>query len=153
MRRLFRIALFCLFVVTLASSQTTTVKRNIVLRAKASTSSKAIDTLTPPATLTLINPAVRNGFLHVQTEDGDKGWVWAKNVNVSDEEDAGESGTIVEDDTIAKLLAGHTDAGGQPLVINGETVCGPLGTAGNDDRKKALNRNKNRTDITRRQRL
>jgi hypothetical protein len=118
-----------------------------VLRAKASKTSKAIDTLTAPATLTLINPAARNGFLHVQTEDGDKGWVWAQNVEVSDEEDAGEAGAVVEDDTIAKLLAGHTDAVGQPLVVNGENVCGPLGTAGNDDKKKALNRNKNRTDI------
>jgi hypothetical protein len=147
MRRLIRIVVFCLFVVTLASSQTATVKRNVVLRAKASTSSKAIDTLTPPATLTLINPATRNGFLHVQTEDGDKGWVWAKNVEISDEEDAGEAGAVVEDDTIAKLLAAHTDAVGQPLVVNGQNVCGPLGTAGSDDKKKALNRNKNRTDI------
>jgi len=147
MRRLVGVVVFCLFIVSFASSQTATVKRNVVLRAKASTSSEAIDTLTPTTTLTLINPAARNGFLHVQTEDGDKGWVWAKNVQVSDEEDAGEAGAVVEDDTIAKLLAGHTDAVGQPLVINGENVCGPLGTAGNDDKKKTLNRNKNRTDI------
>jgi hypothetical protein len=147
MKRLFRIVVFCLLVFALASSQTATVKRNVVLRAKASTSSKALDKLTPPATLTLINPAARNGFLHVQTEDGDKGWVWAKNVAVSDEEDAGEGVAVVEDDTIAKLLAAHTDAVGQPLIVNGENVCGALGTAGNDDKKKALNRNKNRTDI------
>ena len=90
MRRLFRVVVFCLFVVTLASSQTATVKRNVVLRAKSSSSSKKITTLTPPATLTLISPATRNGFLHVKTEDGDQGWVFAKNVEVFDDEDAGE---------------------------------------------------------------
>jgi hypothetical protein len=65
---------------------------------------------------------------------------------VSDEEDAAEASAPVEGDTIAKLLAAHVDAVGQPLVINGETVCGPTGTSGIDDKKKALNTNKNRTD-------
>lgn len=65
---------------------------------------------------------------------------------MSDEEDAGEGSAPVEDDTIAKLLAAHVAAVGQSLVINGEAVCGPSGTPGNDDKKKALNTNKNRTD-------
>ena len=148
MKRLLRILLFCLFVVTLANSQTATVKRNVILRAKASKTSKKITTLTPDTELKLINPAPRNGFLHVQTADNGKGWVWANNVSVSDEEDAGEGGTVpVENDVIAKMLAAHVDAVGQPLVINGQTVCGPAGTAGSDDRKIALNTNKNRTDI------
>lgn len=147
MKRLFSILLFCLFVVTFANSQTATVKQNVVLRAKASSSSTKITTLTPPATLTLISPATRNGFLHVKTEEGDKGWVLANRVEVSDEQDAGESGGPADDDLIAKLLSGRTDAVGQPLIINGQTVCGPTGTAGNDDRKVALNSNKNRTDI------
>lgn len=47
---------------------------------------------------------------------------------------------------VAKLLAAHTEAIGQPLVINGKTVCGPVGNADND-KKKTLNSNKNRTDI------
>lgn len=116
------------------------VKRNVILRAKPSTSSENLDTLKPKAKLTLINPATRNGFLHVQTEDGDKGWVYAKNVEVSDEEDANEAGGApVEDDNIAKLLGAHADAVGQPLVIGRETVCGPLGKPGNDEKKKALN--------------
>jgi hypothetical protein len=73
-------------------------------------------------------------------------WVFAKNVEVSDEEDAEEASGPVEDESIAKLLAAHVDAVGQPLVVNGETVCGPTGTAGDDEKKKALNTNKNRTD-------
>lgn len=30
-----------------------------------------------------------------------------------------------DSDLIAQLLSVHSDAVGQPLVINGETVCGP----------------------------
>jgi len=146
MKRAIRLLAFCIFAISLSTAQTATVKRNVVLRTGASSSSKAITTLKPPASLTLINPAARNGFLRVQTEDGDKGWVYAKNVEVSDEEDAGEGGTPAESDVIAKLLAAHVDAVGQPLVVNGETVCGPMGKPGNDDKKKALNTNKNRTD-------
>lgn len=146
MKRLFRILLFCLVVVSFANSQTATVKRNVVLRTKASSSSKKITTLTPPATLTLISPTTRNGFLHVKTEEGDNGWVWANNVEVSDEGDAGDGSGPADGDLIAKLLSAHTDAVGQPLIVNGQTVCGPTGTAGNDDRKAALNSNKNRTD-------
>jgi hypothetical protein len=141
-----RLSAFCILFACLANPQTAIVKRNVILRAKASTSSQNLDTLEPKAKLTLINPAARNGFLHVQTEDGDKGWVYAKNVEVSDEEDAAEAGGPVEDESISKLLAAHVDAVGQPLVIAGETVCGPTGKSGNDDRKKALNTNKNRTD-------
>jgi hypothetical protein len=145
MKRFLHLAAFCVLFFSLASAQTAIVKRNVILRAKASTSSKKKATLKPPATLTLINPAVRNGFLHVTTEDGDKGWVWANNVEVQDEGDTDE-GHGNESDLIAKLIAAHQDAVGQPLVINGQTVCGPLGNT-DDPKKKDLNRNKNRTDI------
>ncbi len=122
MKRLFGVLVFCLLAISIATSQTATVKCNVVLRSKASTSSKAITTLTPDTSLILINPALRNGFLHVQTDDGDKGWVWARNVAISDEEDAGEGGAV-EDDLINQLLSAHSDAVGQPLVIHGESVC------------------------------
>ena len=145
MKRFLRFLVLGVFSLSLAGAQTAIVKRNVILRAKASTASDRITTLKPPATLTLINPASRNGFLHVKTKDGNKGWVFAQRVEVQDEGDADED-TGVEDDIVAKLLAAHTDAVGQPLVINGETVCGPTGKA-SDDKKKTLNRNKNRTDI------
>jgi hypothetical protein len=146
MKRLLRLLALCALSIGLASAQTVIVKRNVVLRRKASSTSIAITTLKTPATLTLINPASRNGFLHVTTDGGDKGWVYAKNVEVSDEGDAEEGSAPAEDDSIAQLLAAHVDAVGQPLVINGETVCGTTGTPGNDGKKKALNTNKNRTD-------
>lgn len=146
MKRFFRFLAVVLFATILVTAQTAKVKRNVVLRAKASSSSKKITTLKPPATLTLINPSLRNGYLHVKTEAGDKGWAWKKNVEVQDEGDAEEGAARTEDDVVAKLLAAHTEAIGQPLVINGETVCGPVGNADND-KKKTLNSNKNRTDI------
>src|SRR5450755_2016507 len=134
MRAFVRLLAFCILFACLANAQTATVKRTVILRAKPSTSSDNLATLQPKAKLTLINLAARNGFLHVQTEDGDKGWVYAKNVDVSDEEDAAEAASSVEDEGIDKLLAAHVDAVGQPLVIGGDTVCGPTGTAGNDDK-------------------
>jgi len=146
MKHFVRLVTVCILFTGLVSAQTARVKRNVVLRTKASSTSTAITTLKPPATLTLINPAARNGFLHVTAEDGAKGWVYSKNAEVSDEGDAVEGNAPVEDDIIAKLLAAHVDAIGQPLTINGETVCGPTGKAGNDDKKKTLNTNKNRTD-------
>ena len=146
MKRFFRLLAVVLFVTILATAQTAKVKRNVNLRTKASSSSKKIETLKPSATLTLITPALRNGYLHVKTEAGNKGWVWKRNVEVQDEGDADEEPSRAEDDVVAKLLAAHTEAVGQPLVINGETVCGPTGKADND-KKKTLNSNKNRTDI------
>ena len=147
MKALLRLSAFCILFACLANAQTAIVKRNVILRAKPSTSSHNIDTLAPKTKLTLIVPAARNGFLHVQTEDGDTGWVYAKNVEVSDEADAAEGPAApVEDDAIAKLLAAHVDAVGAPLVIGGTTVCGPTGKPGNDEKKKVLNTNKNRTD-------
>ena len=100
MKAFLRLSAFCILFACLANAQTAIVKRNVILRAKPSTASDNLDTLKPKAKLTLINPAARNGFLHVQTEDGDKGWVYAKNVEVSDEEDAGEEAAApVEDDS------------------------------------------------------
>jgi hypothetical protein len=123
MRKFCRLVAICVLPISLAIAQTVTVKRNVVLRSKASSTSTAITSLKPPATLTLINPAARNGFLRVTTDDGDKGWVYAKNVEVSDDEDAGEGSAPIEDDTIAKLLAAHVDAVGQSLVIWARDTC------------------------------
>ena len=130
---------------TLASAETVTVKRNVVLRSRPSSSGRAITTLTPQDKLELVGLAVRNGFRHVVTKAGEKGWVWANNVAVQDEGDTSEA-TGTDSDAISKLLGAHSDAVGRPLVENGSTVCGPTGDT-NDAHKKTLNQNKNRTDI------
>lgn len=66
-------------------------------------------------------------------------------MQVQDEGDTNET-TGTDTDLLSKLVAVHSDAVGQPLVENGSTVCGPTGDA-SDDKRKALNQNKNRTDI------
>jgi hypothetical protein len=144
MKRFLRLLAVVLLATALVTAQTATVKRNVVLRSKASSSSNRITTLKPPATLTLINPKAKAGFLHVTTEGGDTGWVFANNVEVHDEGDTNENSG--DNDLVKKLLAAHTDAVGQPLVESGSTVCGPTGDA-KDDARKGLNMNKNRTDI------
>jgi hypothetical protein len=144
MRRLLRLLVFCALSLTIANAQTVVVKRNVVLRSKPSSAGKALATLKPPDKLELVSFAVRNGFRHVATKDGDKGWVWANNVEVQDEGDSNEK--TGGDSDLSKLLAAHSDAVGQPLVENGASVCGPTGDT-NDEKKKMLNKNKNRTDI------
>ncbi len=140
MKRVPRLFVILVLFLAAAGAQTAKVKRNVVLRTDPSSSSDKIATLKPPATLTLVKPASKYGFLHVTTADGDTGWVWARFVEVQDEGDSEES------DEISKLLAAHTDAVGQPLIENGQSVCGPTGDA-KDGKTKALNANKNRTDI------
>ena len=148
MKRLLRVLAFCVLSISIANAQTVIVKRNVVLRSKPSSSGANLATLAPLDKLTLVSFAVRNGFRHVVTQDGTKGWVWANNVQVQDEGDTneGSGGSSGGGDLLGKLLAAHSDAVGQPLVENGTAVCGPTGDT-TDDKKKALNANKNRTDI------
>jgi hypothetical protein len=136
----------------LANAETVVVKRQAVLRSQPSSSGQRITSLSPGETLDLVSLAVRNGFRHVITKDGQKGWVWSNNVQVQDEGDSsegatsGSTGTTTSSDLVSKLLAMHSDAVGQPLIENGSTVCGPTGDT-TDPHKKTLNTNKNRTDI------
>ena len=145
MKRLFRLAVLFVLSATLANAQSVVVKRNVVLRAKPSSSSTNLETLHPGDTLKLVSHAVRNGFRHVATTDGEKGWVWSNNVDVQDEGDATE-GSGTDSSLVGKILAAHIDAVGKPLIENGVTVCGETGNTP-DPKKKALNQNKNRTDI------
>jgi hypothetical protein len=145
MKRLFRLLALFLLSLSIASAQTVIVKHNVVLRSKPSSSGKSLATLKPPIKLKLVSFAVRNGYRHVVTDDGNKGWVWANNVEVQDEADTNED-TGGDSDLLIRLLAAHSDAVGQPLIENGTTVCGPTGDT-TADKTKALNRNKNRTDM------
>jgi hypothetical protein len=145
MKRLVRVLAFCTLALALASAQTVIVKTSVVLRSRPSSSGKKLASLTPSDQLQLVSLAVRNGYRHVTTTNGIKGWVWSNNVQVQDGGDTSEN-TETDVDLINKLLTAHSDATGQPLMENGNTVCGPTGDT-NDDKKKVLNTNKNRTDI------
>ncbi len=151
MKGLRRLLLLLAVLAAAASAETVIVKRQVVLRSQPLTSGRRIMSLSPGETLDLVSLAVRNGFRHVVTKDGQKGWVWSNNVQVQDEGDSSEAGTTgsgltTSSDVVNKLLAAHSDAVGQPLIENGSTVCGPTGDT-NDPHKKILNTNKNRTDI------
>jgi hypothetical protein len=58
---------------------------------------------------------------------------------------AGLNGNVSVAEIVAKLSAARIPAIGQPLVVSGQTVCGPQGNATAANMKE-LNKNKNRTD-------
>jgi hypothetical protein len=80
--QLFSLVLLLLFAITTTFAQRTTVKRSVILRRDSSTASQALEHLKSGATVTLLDTARQNGFYHVRTEDGQEGWVWARNISV-----------------------------------------------------------------------
>jgi hypothetical protein len=119
---------------SLAQQGTVTVTRNVNLRPTPSTTQQAIQLLTPPATLTLVDPTPTNGFYHVTTAQGQDGWVWTKNVSVN------TSGRIVSP-------LGVPPGGGAPpgFLVSAGTFhnCGLAGSARSTS-VRALNQLKNR---------
>src|SRR5216684_4497220 len=82
MKRFLHFFVLCLLWTSLATAQTTVVKRNVNLRSDASTASDIIEGLKPGAQLQLVEPDQTNGFYHVTAADGQSGWVWARNIKV-----------------------------------------------------------------------
>jgi len=58
------------------------VRRNVHLRESPTTASESLRLLVPPDEVDVLDLNPVDGFLHVQTEDGENGWVWARNVRV-----------------------------------------------------------------------
>src|SRR6516164_3409454 len=110
MRGLRRLLVMLAALAALANAETVVVKRQAVLRSQPSSSGQRITSLSPGETLDLVSLAVRNGFRHVITKDGQKGWVWSNNVQVQDEGDSsegatsGSTGTTTSSDLVSKLL-------------------------------------------------
>jgi uncharacterized protein YgiM (DUF1202 family) len=71
-----------------AFSQTATLKRSSNLRKSATSSSAIIEELPAGAAVTLISNTKRSGYYHVHAEDGQAGWVLARNVKVSEAAEA-----------------------------------------------------------------
>jgi hypothetical protein len=145
MMRLFRLLTLVLLSIGIVSAQTATVKRNVNLRPDPSTDNDPITKLQPPAQVHLIDPAPTNGFLHVRTGDGQEGWVWAKNVDVTspDTGSSGNSGATTEApaDAISTLWEKPDP---QSSVFHGqEGNCGETGDGGDAD----TNIRKNRIDV------
>jgi hypothetical protein len=77
--------LFCLILSLLciiAAAQTAVVTRNVNLRPDASTNNDPIETLTRGATLMLLEPDQTGGYYHVKAPDGQRGFVWGRNVKI-----------------------------------------------------------------------
>jgi hypothetical protein len=155
MKRLLRLFVLCLFWTSFAAAQTAVVKRNVNLRSDASTDSDIIESLKPGAQLQLVEPDPTNGFYHVTAADGQGGWVWARNITVlaggptpgTPSTPTGPSTpSPASGDLFSQLMNARKTAIGQPLIENGNQVCGPTGDA-TKPVPKALNTNKNRTDV------
>ncbi len=157
MKRLLHILVLCLFWTSLSSAQTAVVKRNVNLRSDASTDSDMVESLKPGVQLHLLDSDKTNGFYHVTAPDGQDGWVWARNIQVlagaptptpqpHPEGPTTPSPTASGDALFSQLMNARKSAIGQPLIENGNEVCGRTGDA-TKAVPKALNTNKNRTDV------
>ncbi len=154
MKRLLRLAAVVALLTCSSLGQTAIVKRNVNLRSDASTASDIVEKLTPGNKLQLIEPSPTSGFYHVSAADGQSGWVWSRNIQVSSES-SGSNPTSTPtptpapspgSDLFSQLMNARTAAVGQPLIENDTQVCGPTGDA-TDPTAQALNNNKNRTDV------
>ncbi len=149
MKRLVKILLFLVLSVSLAATQTAVVTRDVNLRPDPSTDNDPIGHLQPGTQIHLLEPDPTDGFFHIRTEDDQTGWVWGKRIRIQPNTSGPPTGSsnppTSGQDLFAKLIAAKKAAVGQSLVENGSEVCGPTGDAA-DDKRKALNTNKNRTD-------
>jgi|SRR5689334_13605170 len=147
MKRLLSFIALCLLCTGVAAAQTAVVKRNVNLRSVSSTASDAIELLRPGAELQLVEPDKADGFYHVTAPDGREGWVWARNITIlaSSPTPAPAPGPAPSGDLFFRLSNARKTATPQPLIENGNEVCGPTGDA-TRGAAIALNANKNRTD-------
>jgi len=156
MKRFLHFFVLCLLWTSHATAQTAVVKRNVNLRSDASTDSDIVELLKPGVQLRLVEPDQTNRFYHVTTDDGKDGWVWARNIKVlagtptptphPNPPGPTTPSPTTSGDLFSELMNARKTAVGQPLIENGSEVCGPTGNA-KKPAAKALNTNKNRTDV------
>lgn len=124
-----------------ALAQTVTVIRNVNLRVDSWTDQAPIRLLRPPTHLQLLQADEDDGFVNVRTEEGQEGWVWARNVRIESSPDPGLS--------TALTLTGEFRDDWEKPTPSGSAMTGPSGScpfAGKGDEDQA-NRRKNRTDM------
>lgn len=154
------VLLTLVFSLSFAFGQTATVQTDTNVREKPTRSSTIVTTMSAGDQVNLLSPTPRRGYYHIRTNDGDEGWALAKNLQAdtgdgsgtssttggSGTSSTGNSGTTASgSDLFSQLMSVRRDAVGQPLVENGQEVCGPSGDATNQQ-AQVLNQNKNRTD-------
>ncbi len=156
MKRLLHLFVLCLLWTSLTRAQTAVVKRNVNLRSDSSIHSDIVELLKPGAQLQLLEPDQTNGFYHVTAADGQDGWVWARNITLlagtptpttpTNQPGVSTPSPTSPGDLFSQLMNARKTAIGQPLIENGNQVCGPTGKTTNPT-AIALNNNKNRTDL------
>jgi hypothetical protein len=124
------------------------VRRNVHLRETPSTKAKSLRVLLPEVEVEVLDAAQKDGFLHIQTEDGLQGWVFAKFLReqapagqllpAAAEKEAAAATAVSEDWQKADPVTGD-------FTLNGLT-CGPTGSG--DNRDQGTNVRKNRTDLS-----
>jgi Bacterial SH3 domain len=140
-----------------ALAQTALVKRTVNLRSDSSAASQILETLKPGDHLQLVSTSKTNGYYHVTTSNDQSGWVWSRNVIILDAapttvtSPSGNpppplSSSPPATDLFSQLMNARKTALGQPLIENGNPVCGPTGDATKQPAID-LNKNKNRTDV------
>src|SRR5581483_4471760 len=148
-KALSRWLVFCL-VATAAFSQTATVRRNSNLRLSPSSTAQIGAHLSAGTQVDLISKAQRGGYYHVKTEAGKKGWVWGRNVVLSEATGVVTpnmaSNAFRKGSLAAQLHAAQVAAVAQPLVVGGRTVCNAEGDS-EKQRIANLDTQKNRVDI------
>jgi uncharacterized protein YgiM (DUF1202 family) len=82
MKNLFSLLIFLLLQASPAAAQTAVVTRNLNLQPDVSSNGAPVQTLKIGTKVGLVETEQANGFLNVKTEDGTKGWVWARNLQV-----------------------------------------------------------------------
>ena len=149
------VLLTLVFSFSFAFGQTATVQEDTNVREKPTRSSDIVTTVSSGDQVDLLSPKPRRGYYHIRTSDGDEGWALARNL----QPDTGNNGSSASgsstgnsssgspsgSDLFNQLMSARKNAVGQPLVENGQEVCGPSGDA-TDQQRQVLNQNKNRTD-------
>ena len=145
MNRLLRTIAFAFLCVSLATSQTAVVTRNVNLRPDPSTNGAPLAKLRSQTQLQLLETSPSNGFLHVKVND-QSGWVWSKNVQIQQSPSAGTgAGTTTTEGAPATTISSDWDkpAPQSSSFQSDEGECGETGDGGDTD----TNHRKNRTDV------
>src|SRR5690349_6964988 len=140
-------ATVALLIATVSWCQDATLSRGSNLRKAPNTTSEILENLKTGDSVSLITTRKRLGYYHVRAQDSTRGWLWAKNLNISTAA-SGEANLSlpVPAGLLAQLAAATVPPVPQPLVINGQTVCGAKGDA-TKKKYQDLDSEKNRTDI------
>jgi hypothetical protein len=127
-------------------AQQATVVRNVSLRSDPSTGNPPIRLLRPSENVTLVEPNKTSGYYHVRTQQGEEGWVWARNLSVvSGGAPSPSAGAPTGGTTTASAISPDWDKP-DPVTGDFEAEDGTCGPAGNDV-DTPTNLRKNRTDV------